>query len=232
MRGSLNYRREPPQPGVAEPFQREWLRATWGSNFGIGILAGGDNLIEGNFVTGNVTGIRIQPAALGNIIRGNVVLSNPPILVSNNASDNAPFGFDILNLSATGANTFENNLCITSMNAPCANLNLAPDVIPIVTAVVFNPVSVRAGGSTSTTFSGINLTNTTYFDIRFRAPGATSDEVTFNWQQGLSASHSLAPTTAVGDWTITGARAHQDVDDHSGPFEPVRANLSVFTSAF
>jgi parallel beta-helix repeat protein len=201
-------------------------------NFGIGILSGGDNLIEGNFVTGNVTGIRILPAAIGNIIRGNVVLGNPPILVANNAPDNAPVGLDILNLSSTGANTFENNLCSTSMNAPCANLKPVPDLIPIVTAVVLDQARVRAGGSLTATFSGSNLTNATYFDIRFRAPGATSDDVTFNWQQGVAASHSVAPNTAIGDWTINGARAHQDPNDHSGPFEPVRVNLSVFISPF
>ena len=201
-------------------------------NFGIGLIVGADNLIEGNFVTGNVTGVRITPVSIGNIIRGNVVLGNPPILVSNNASENAPFGFDILNMSETGANTFENNNCITSINAPCVNLRPAADVIPIVTGVVFDPARVRAGGSLSATFSGSNLTTTTYFDIRFRAPGATSDDVTFNWQQGVSVSHSVPANTAIGDWTITGARAHQDVNDHTGPFEPVRAALNVFTSAF
>ncbi len=59
-------------------------------NFGIGLLVAADNLIEGNFVTGNVTGIRMAPVAIGNIIRGNVVLGNPPVLVSNNAPENAP----------------------------------------------------------------------------------------------------------------------------------------------
>jgi parallel beta-helix repeat protein len=202
-------------------------------NFGIGLLgAAGDNLIEGNFITGNVTGIRIVPTSIGNVIRGNVVLGNPPILVANNAAENAPVAFDILNLSDAGANTFENNLCVTSMNAPCANLRPAPDVTSIVTGVVFDPARVRTGGSLSATFSGSNLNATTYFDIRFRAPGATSDDVTFNWQQGTSASHSVASNAAVGDWTITGARAHLDVNDHSGPFESVRATLTVFTSAF
>jgi parallel beta-helix repeat protein len=201
-------------------------------NFGIGLLAAADNLIEGNFVTGNVTGIRLAPVAIGNLIRGNVVLGNPPVLVSNNAPENAPLGFDILNMSETGANTFENNHCVTSMNAPCATLRPAPDVIPIVTGLIFDPVRVRVGGSLSATFSGSNLNATTYFDIRFRAPGATSDDVTFNWQQSASASHSVASNAAVGDWTITGARAHQDVNDHSGPFESVRATLTVFTSAF
>src|SRR5438128_9244238 len=140
------------------------------SNFGLGLLAGGDNVIEENVVTGNVTGVRIQPASTGNVLRGNVIAGNPPILVSNNAPDNAASGFDIMNLSAAAANTFENNTCITSMNAPCANLRSEADVLPVVKGVGSDLRSVRRGGSVTVTFSGSSLTNTTYFDVRFRAP--------------------------------------------------------------
>jgi hypothetical protein len=203
-------------------------------NFGIGILSGGENLIEENIVTGNVTGIRISAnnATTGNVIRANTIAGNPPILASNNAPENTPFGFDILNQSAAGANTFENNLCVTSMNAPCPNSKSAAAVIPRVTSIAFDSATVRLGGTVTTTFSGSNLTNATYFDIRLRAPGASTDEVASNWQQGPTASHTIPPGTALGAWVITGMRAHQDANDHSGPFELVQTTLSVFQSPF
>ncbi|PYS45280.1 MAG: hypothetical protein DMG13_32475 [Acidobacteria bacterium] len=202
------------------------------SNFGIGLVSGIDNVIEENVVTGNVTGIRIQPASTGNVLRGNIIAGNPPILVSNNVADNAPSGFDIQNLSAAGANTFENNTCITAMNAPCGRLKPEADVLPVVNAVGFNTPRAPRGGSVTVTFSGNNLTTTTYFDVRFRAPGASADDVAFNWQQGPSASHAVPAGTAIGDWTITGVRAHADANDHTGPFASVQATFSVFVSPF
>jgi len=201
-----------------------------GPNFGIGLLAGGENLIEDNVVTGNVTGMRILAASIGNVIRGNVIAGNPPIQEANSVPDD--FGVDILNLSATGANTFENNLCVTSMNALCTNSKPATTVIPKVTSIAFDSTTVRRSGTVATTFSGSNLTNTTYFDIRLRAPGASTDELAWNWQQGPTASHTISPDTALGTWVITGMRAHQDANDHSGPFELAQTTLSVFQSPF
>lgn len=202
------------------------------ANFGLGLLAGGNNVIEENVVTGNVTGLRILAASTGNIFRGNVIAGNPPILVSNNAPDNAAFGFDILNLAAAGANTFDNNTCITSMNAPCANLKSEADLSPIINGIAFNFPRVPRGGSVTVTFTGSNLSNTTYFDVRFRAPGSTTEDVASNWQQGLSALHTLPQGTPVGDWIITGVRAHADPNDHTGPFVPMQSTLSVFASPF
>jgi parallel beta-helix repeat protein len=203
-----------------------------GSNFGIGLLNASDNLIEDNVVTGNLTGVRINAPSIGNVFKGNTIAGNPPILVSNNAPDNGAFGFDILNLSAAGANTFENNLCITAMNAPCANLKSATAVIPLVTGVVFGTTRVRLGSSFSATVSGNNLISTTYFDVRVRAPGGTSDQDALNWQQGTSASHIVPANTALGDWTVTGVRAHLDANDHTGPFASVQATVTVFASPF
>ena len=202
------------------------------SNFGIGLLAGGNNVIEENIVTGNVTGIRIQAASTGNVFRGNVIAGNPPIFISNNSQEIAATGFDIMNLSAAGANAFENNTCVTSMNAPCGSLKTEADVLPVVNAVGFNTPRAPRGGSVTVTFSGNNLTTATYFDVRFRAPGATADDGAFNWQQGPSAPHAVPAGTAVGDWTITGVRAHADTNDHSGPFTPIQATFSVFVSPF
>jgi len=202
-------------------------------NFGLGLLGGvTDNFIEENVVTGNVTGVRIVATAVRNVFRGNVIAGNPPILDANNALDNAPSGFDILDLSPAGANTFENNTCVTSMNAPCGSLRSETDVIPTVQGVAFDLRSVRRGGSVTVTFSGNNLTKTTHFDLRFRAPGAAGDDVVLNFQQGASGPHAIPLDTVAGDWTITGVRAHTDANDHTGPFLPVQATLSVFVNPF
>ena len=149
-----------------------------------------------------------------------------------NAPDNAASGFDILNLAPAGANTFENNTCVTSMNAPCGSLKSETDVLPVIKGVGFDLPRARLGGSFTVTFSGNNLANTTYFDIRFRAPGASADDVAVNWQQGASAPHAVPQTTPLGDWTITGVRAHADANDHTGPFTPVQATFFVFVSPF
>jgi hypothetical protein len=54
----------------------------------------------------------------GNVIQRNLVVGNPPLQVS---IDHSPGnGFDIKNLGADdGSNTFTENICQTSMNAPC-----------------------------------------------------------------------------------------------------------------
>jgi parallel beta-helix repeat protein len=201
-------------------------------NSGIVLLLGTDNLIEDNIVTGNVTGVRINPASTGNVFRGNTIVGNPPILVSNNVPENAASGLDIFNLAATTANTFENNLCITAMNAPCTTVRPTDVAIPLARSVAFDTSRVRSGGSFNASFSGDNLTSATYFDLRLRAPGATSDLDVWNWQQGPSASHTVPQGTALGDWTITGVRAHQQSNDHTGPFGAVQATVSVFSTPF
>ena len=53
----------------------------------------------------------------GNIIRANVVVGNPPVQVAVDHTANG--GADVKNLSDAGANTFEENICLTGINAPC-----------------------------------------------------------------------------------------------------------------
>jgi len=209
-----------------------YVRTASPPNFGLGLIAAIDNLIEDNVVTGNVTGIRIQSVSTGNVLRGNIVAGNPPIWVSNNSPENANFSFDIMNQSAAGVNKFENNTCITATNAPCANVRLQADIAPVAAGILIDTPRSRRGGSVIATFSGSNLTSTTYFDVRFRTPGSSSDDVALNWQQGPVSPHAIPQSTIVGDWTITGVRAHLDADDHSGPFVPVNAIVSVFVSPF
>jgi large repetitive protein len=92
--------------------------------------------------------------------------------------------------------------------------------------VTFEPNTVRLGGSFTARFSGTNLTATTHFDVRFRRPGSSVDEVTLDWQQGPSALHSVTSDIASGTWTITGVRPHQSLDDH-GDFFPVFVTLTI-----
>ena len=98
---------------------------------------------------------------------------------------------------------------------------------PTVTGITFGPGTVRAGGNFSVRFSGSNLTDKTYFDVRFRRPGSTFDEVALDWQQGTLAVHTAPGSSALGGWIVTGVRPHQDASDHGGAFIPVSATLTV-----
>jgi parallel beta-helix repeat protein len=91
-------------------------------NFGIGILAtGANNIVESNTAVGNSNGIVVFAGAGGNQVRQNVVVGNPPIQVSNSVP--AGGGVDIWDQSAPGANVFLGNLCLSSVNVPCPNVN-------------------------------------------------------------------------------------------------------------
>ena len=97
----------------------------------------------------------------------------------------------------------------------------------MITGLTLNPTSVRAGDSFSATISGSNVADKTYFDIRFRAPGSTSDAIALNWQQGTSSSHTVPLGASVGAWTITGIRSHEVIDDFSSGFASVSAVINV-----
>ena len=98
---------------------------------------------------------------------------------------------------------------------------------PAVNSAVFDSATVRLSATVTTTFAGANLSAQTYFDVRFRTPGRTSDEVVQNWQQGTSGTHNIPTATPTGTWRVTGVRAHRDANDHNAPFIPVGANLTV-----
>jgi hypothetical protein len=89
----------------------------------------------------------------------------------------------------------------------------------------FHPSCVVLGDSFTATFSGTSLNDETYFDVRFRSPGAGTDRVTLNWQRGISATHSAH--TLTGTWTITGIHPHQNMDEHTPAFVPVSIDLKV-----
>jgi photosystem II stability/assembly factor-like uncharacterized protein len=122
---------------------------------------------------------------------------------------------------------------ILGVSIACAHQNavaFAFDGEPVVGAMSLDRVSVRPGGSFSATFSGTNLTDQTYFDVRVQFPGSTVDRIAWNWQQGTSAAHSVGPDITPGIWKITGANAHADAGDHTAAFTPISISLAVNAS--
>jgi hypothetical protein len=99
--------------------------------------------------------------------------------------------------------------------------------VPVVTGLRFDRVSVATGSSYSVNFSGPSLTDETFFDVRFIAPGSNDSVVVLNWQSGLAANHSVPAGSTAGIWTINGVRAHKIETDHSGRFAPVSATITV-----
>lgn len=93
-------------------------------DYGIGIVAGNNNIIEANTAIGNTNGIVLFPASTSNVVRENVVVGNPPIQVS--VSLPGSTGVDILNLSDRGMTTFDRNLCVSAVSAPCPDLSPVP----------------------------------------------------------------------------------------------------------
>jgi uncharacterized delta-60 repeat protein len=91
----------------------------------------------------------------------------------------------------------------------------------------FDAARVPLGGSFTATFSGLDLTDETYFDVRFRTPGSYTDQVALNWQRGLSQAHDLSIDLETGTWNITGVRPHQEANDHTTDFVLVSTALTV-----
>ena len=98
----------------------------------------------------------------------------------------------------------------------------------IVTAVQFDRTNAAIGSSYSANISGSNLTQETFFDVRFFSPGSNETAVALNWQRGTAESHDIPPGLALGTWTINGVRVHQIETDHTGSFIPVSAAITVF----
>jgi uncharacterized delta-60 repeat protein len=97
--------------------------------------------------------------------------------------------------------------------------------VPIVTGLQFDRFTIATGSSYSANFSGVNLTDETFFDVRFTAPGNTDSNVALNWQKGPTANHSVPAGISSGIWTVDGVRAHQTETDHSANFLRVSGAL-------
>ena len=90
-----------------------------GNNFGVGFVSAIDtgNLVENNEISGNANGVFVAAGVKDNIIRGNTIVGNPPVQIAVDHTSNG--GVDIKNLGDAGANTFEENVCLSGINAPC-----------------------------------------------------------------------------------------------------------------
>ena len=69
----------------------------------------------------------------GDLIRRNFAVGNPPVQVAVDHTSGG--GADIVNLATAGANTFQANVCLTAVNAPCPglgpSLTASPNPIPV-----------------------------------------------------------------------------------------------------
>src|SRR3989441_6178859 len=102
-----------------------------------------------------------------------------------------------------------------------------PPLVLGITGLALSPSTVRIGSSFSAAFAGSNITDLTYFDLRYRTPGSTTEQEAQNWQRGVSGSHALGAGIAPGTWTVTGVRPHQNSADHGGNFAPLSITLTV-----
>ena len=66
---------------------------------------------------GNTNGLFMTAGVRGNVIRRNLIVGNPPVQLDLDHTSTS--GLDIKNLADDGANTFQGNICLTAVNAPC-----------------------------------------------------------------------------------------------------------------
>jgi hypothetical protein len=130
------------------------------------------------------------------------------------------------------ATLLPNGLVLVAGGAQEANVTLlnSAELFDVAAAnaisIQFDPVVVEAGTMFFAEFSGADVADQTWFDVRFQGPGDTTDKVALNWQRGSSALHSLNGI-AAGLYTVTGIRTHMDEADHTGAFTSVHAPLEV-----
>ena len=157
-----------------------------GSNFGIGLPAATDtgNIVEQNTIVGNTNGIFLAPGVKGNFFRGNLIVGNPPVQVSvDNASSS---GVDVKNLADAGANAFEGNTCVTSINAPC------PSTGPSLTASP-NPIPVAGNSFVGQTTISWNAPDAQVIEIHIGSPNGP-----LLTQQGNRGSIQTGPWVSDG----------------------------------
>ena len=195
---------------------------TISGNAGPGVSVGGASyaLLAANRVDANSSnGVTVRQNSAVQL-GGGAGLLDPP---NDTEVRNQGFGISCaLNSSVDGRlATLTGTAGALSMDSSCASNLVA------VTGLNVSPPTVRVGSSFSVTLSGTNLTDQTFFDVRFRAPGSTFDQEASNWQTGTSRTPTIPTGTPTGVWTFTGVRAHQDAADHSGSFTPISVILTV-----
>lgn len=98
-----------------------------------------DNTIENNEIVGNANGIFLTSGVKGNTFRGNIIVGNPPVQVAADHTSNV--GYDIKSMADVGANTYDNNVCLTGLNAPC------PVISPDANALLAGALQAAACGT-------------------------------------------------------------------------------------
>ena len=151
------------------------------------------NVIEDNTAVGNVIGIIVVAGVQGESIRRNYLIGNPPLQVAVDHTSGP--AADIVNLASAGANTFQANICLTSVNAPC------PAPIPPSLTANPNPIPVTGG-------TGLGMTT-----ISWMAPSAEAVEVRVNRPDGvLFVSGGNRGSAQTGLWVADGMTFYlQDV---------------------
>ena len=97
-------------------------------DFGVGFEGtSSQNRVEESDIGGNTNGVLVlDPTAIANIVSHNIIAGNPPGQVRKTFTASNQAGFDIQDNSSAGANTFEDNFCLTyegnAATAPCPNL--------------------------------------------------------------------------------------------------------------
>jgi parallel beta-helix repeat protein len=187
-----------------------------------------DNLVEGNEIVGNANGIFITSGVQGNTFRGNTIVGNPPVQVAVDHTANG--GFDIKNLADAGANTFESNICMTSINAPCPAVGVSLTADP-------NPIPVAGNAVAGATTLSWNASGADTIEIHIGSPNGTlfvqagnrgsaqagpwvTDGMTFYLQdvtggKPLTADYTLATLTVH---LQRSSAAGSGLPDNSGPW--------------
>ena len=112
--------------GNGSATSKDSLSAANSNNFDLGLFgASQNNLVEKNKIGGNINGLYLGGGGnvIGNIIRRNVILGNPP--AESIREFGVSIGADIQDFSAAGTNTFEGNRCLSYVGAgpsPCPNV--------------------------------------------------------------------------------------------------------------
>jgi hypothetical protein len=170
------------------------------NNFGFGIIGGSqDNLVENNKIGGNVNGVYLGALVTGNIIRRNIIAGNPPVQVLKDYGN--AIGADIQDLSPAGANTFEDNRCLTYAGktdpAPCPSISKQDDADrqeQAMAAFIRNRLATQAR-----VFNAAYHLNSPFLRkaARFAVPGETPNSVTVTGKVVDAACYMLHVAAAM-----------------------------------
>src|SRR5262245_7281123 len=98
---------------------------------------------------------------------------------------------------------------------------------PLVVGLSFDLATVAPGETFSTTFSGLNLSLQTYFDVRFGISGSNTEQEALNWQFGTTATHSVPSTIPAGTYSVPAVRANKNLAEHNCPYSPISSSITL-----